>query len=65
MAAGERKTIRVVGSVETQRLQSQESYTVKVRYKDAEGDEMKPIKDSGTIGALIEEFNREMFFRRR
>jgi hypothetical protein len=65
MAAGERKTIRVVGSVETQRLQSQESYIVKVRYKDAEGDEMKPIEDSGTIGALIEEFDREMLFRRR
>jgi len=65
MAPGERETTRVVRSVETQRLQSQESYTVKVRYKGAEGDEMKPIEDSGTIGALIEEFDREKLSRRQ
>jgi len=64
MAPGERASIRVVDSVEIKRLQSQESYTVRVWYKDAEGDEMKPIEDRGAIGALIEEFSRE-YFRRR
>ncbi len=60
LAPQETSKISVVRSIATDLLQSQRSYSVKVQYKDTEGDRMKPAEVSGSMQELYTAFFQKL-----